>query len=231
MSLVALAEVMADFIREDMEKNKGVLVRPLCMFDEDETVRLRVAGWLFSEWETEIRQSPGGLNSVEELAANLLEPKDDVTLVAVDVDDISQGEDPDSMGRRIVATGRLSVKDLASHDARCTPWLAAVYVPEESRKKGYGRLIVKAVMDCARRRGEAFLHLWFPVSKELVLRPLYESLGFEEFERTVVSNSSFGEEIVVMRWRVDLRKFFTFFSVGRVSYGSILLVKLSALHS
>ena len=192
VSSIAVAEAMAEFILHDAGgKDGSVIVRPLFMFDGDDSVRLRVARWLFSEWETEIRGASGGdVDSADALAATLLVATNDVTFVAVDMN---------SKDRRIVATGRLAARDLASHDAQCSPWLAAVFVPPEERKKGHGRRVVQAVIECARERGDAFIHLWFPVSKEKALRPFYASLGFEELERAVNTSSSFGEEIVVMR--------------------------------
>ncbi len=199
VSAIAVAEAMAEMIAQDAEQDgESVLVRPLFMFDDDASVQMQVARWLFSEWETEIREASGGaVGSADALAATLRAANNDVTLVAVDTS--QTGGD----GRRVVATGRLAAKDLASHDARFSPWLAAVFVDPDKRKKGHARRICLAVMDLARRRGVSCLHLWFPTSKEAALMPLYMSLGFEEIERTVNASSSYGEEIVVMRWTVD----------------------------
>ena len=191
---IAIAEAMADFIVQDMEKESLPLVRPLRIFGRE--IRELVAGWLFSEWETEIRQQGQGIGSPDALARTLVEEMQvdggskstaDITFVAID------------SPQHVVATARLAAKDLESHDNMYSPWLAAVYVPTEERKKGYGRLAVQAVLDCARARCEESIYLWFPVSKEHTLTPFYDSLGFQEIERAVNKSSSFGDDIIIMQ--------------------------------
>ncbi len=70
-----------------------------------------------------------------------------------------------------------------------TPWLAALFVAPEFRKRGIGAALVKAVEDHARAAGTATLHLY-----TLEAEPFYARLGWQTRERF----HWHGEEMVLM---------------------------------
>ena len=184
---VAIGEVIAEFVTKEHSAASSVLVHPLSMFGV--AARQTIAQWLYSEWESEIRSC--GITSVHSLVSVLgMEKLDDRdrTFVATDCK------------QNIVATAKIAEKDLESHDDRCAPWLAAVYVPDDHRRQGYARLVVDAVIKYAHVRGDANLFLWYPAAKASKLAPFYLSVGFEVWEDGVQNEcSSFGSDIVVMR--------------------------------
>lgn len=59
------------------------------------------------------------------------------------------------------------------------PWLASVYVDENLRKKGYGELVVKKVMNQAKQIGFKELFLFTPDQENW-----YKKFGWDKIERT-----------------------------------------------
>lgn len=70
-----------------------------------------------------------------------------------------------------------------------TPWLAALFVAPEFRKRGIGAALVRAIEDHARGRGTRMLHL-YTVEAE----PFYAKLGWQMRERF----DWHGEKMVLM---------------------------------
>jgi N-acetylglutamate synthase-like GNAT family acetyltransferase len=70
-----------------------------------------------------------------------------------------------------------------------TPWLAAVYVAEESRRQGVGRALVERIVAEARRLGHAQLYLWTGSEAGW-----YERQGWQR----IAATTFFGQPIDVM---------------------------------
>ncbi len=60
-----------------------------------------------------------------------------------------------------------------------SPWLASVYVPVEQRKRGFGSVLVRYVVQEACKRGYRTLYLYTPGREEF-----YAQLGWSLIERT-----------------------------------------------
>lgn len=134
-----------------------------------------LAGWHFAEWQHLYPEWT--LDSVAaELALHRDPNRVPTTLVAV--------EDG-------VPVGSVSLieKDLSGWD-HLTPWLASLYVLEDRRGRGLGRLLVARVVDEARRFGIPSLYLFMPKH-----RAFYASLGWTEL---AVADAA-GERVTVMR--------------------------------
>ena len=156
-----------------------------------------IAAWILEEWPQETHGE-----SIETLGRRLLECDQkglsienkhgfSVTFVAVQA-----GE--------IVGTVRLCSHDMKGPDDDFSPWLAALYVHPSHRQKHIGRALVENTVTTAIQLamkhvvGHRSLHLWFPASKSHLLT-FYCSCGFHEIARSVYKESSFGEDVVIMR--------------------------------
>ena len=180
---ICIGHMMSDRILSAYTaSNQGLLFRPLDMYPT--STRMQVASWLFEEWPEENKAC--GVSTPASLGEELLTGDFDSFVLT------------DTASGAIVGTARLSPTDLESHDAHCTPWLAAVFVPKVCRGRGYGRLLVQGVISHATRLGHKKLFLWFPSDKETFLQPFYLNLGFKLMERTRNDHSSFDHEVIVM---------------------------------
>ena len=74
---------------------------------------------------------------------------------------------------RLAASAALLARDVLPLP-ECSPWLGTVVVDPAQRGRGFGRQIVLAAMDHARRIGISTLHLWTPHH-----RRFYEKLGWQ----------------------------------------------------
>ena len=88
---------------------------------------------------------------------------------------------------------------LVDHDLEnrtdLSPWLASLYVVPAQRGKGFGRALVWAAMDEARRLGFETLHLYTPGQEAF-----YAALGWERADAMRYRDRS----ITIMRCRLDV---------------------------
>lgn len=87
-----------------------------------------------------------------------------------------------------VGTASLVHQDLPTH-SHLSPWLAAVFVAPESRRRGIGSRLVERVMLEAKELSVGSLYLYTPD-----MMPFYEQLGWTIIERSHYK----GEDICIM---------------------------------
>lgn len=81
-------------------------------------------------------------------------------------------------GTEVVGSASLISSDLATREA-LSPWLASVFVKDSERCRGIGTLLVKAVIDEARRLGFSSLYLFTPDRERF-----YQRLGWVTIEES-----------------------------------------------
>ena len=124
-----------------------------------------VAAWIYDEWWQDIEGS--SLSQVADLLRTHLEPSHiPLTLVA-------------SMGTLPVGTATLLAHDVGTEQwPHLSPWLAAVYVVPEYRRRGIGASLVNAIVsEAAAARTEVLYLLTFE------REDFYAQLGWEVFDR------------------------------------------------
>ena len=139
-----------------------------------------VAGWIYSEWWTEVEGASVGTLTVS-LRAHLTTDQIPMTLVA-------------SLERSPVGTATLLAHDVETEEwPDLTPWLAAVYVMPEYRRRGVGAVLVNAMVEKAASLGVAVLYL-STVGRE----DFYARLGWQVIHRcedkVVMSRSTVGPQ-------------------------------------
>jgi GNAT superfamily N-acetyltransferase len=99
--------------------------------------------------------------------------------------------------------GIVSLKeyDLLSHK-HLTPWLSALYVIPEYRKRGIARKLIETVIDYASSLGYSSVHLFTDNRKNDYLERYYSSLGWSTIEKTLDHR---GEPTRVMRYVLPLK--------------------------
>jgi GNAT superfamily N-acetyltransferase len=131
-----------------------------------------VAAWIYNEWWTEVEGASVGRLS-ELLQAHLIQDQIPITLVA-------------SLERCPVGTATLLAHDVETDEwPDLSPWLAAVYVMPEYRRRGVGAALINAVVEHATALGVGILYL-LTVERE----EFYADLGWQVIHRS--------EEKVVM---------------------------------
>ena len=122
----------------------------------------QVAEWSFAQWPAE--NAAFGLHSVEEIAADYHEsymspgptpdrPRIPTTFVALDLDD--DGGAP---------CGTVTLEDADLADRELGPWVAAVYVPPRSRRRGIATALIRHVLRLGVDMGMKELLMWFPAA-------------------------------------------------------------------
>jgi len=133
-----------------------------------------VAGWGFTEWG---HHNP--TRTVQDYEAdfrNLLN-RDTIPLTVIGLwDGIPAG------------MASIFVQDMDLHP-ELTPWLAAVYVSVDHRKRGIGSKLVGAIQEIAAHLRIARLYLWTPGKEHF-----YSRLGWTVLERT----GHFNQPVVLM---------------------------------
>ncbi len=134
----------------------------------------QVAAWGFAEW--------GHLTPGQTLEGRMARIREKMNVDRVPVAFIALDD-----GGALVGTASLIFDDLEG-DPR-NPWLASVFVPVASRRKGIASALVRAVEQAARRFGYPRLHLFTTSASAL-----YAGLGWRALERREYR----GERIQVM---------------------------------
>jgi len=124
-----------------------------------------VARWIYSEWWTEIDAATVD-TLTDLLRANLTANQIPLTLVA-------------SVDRYPVGTATLVAHDAGTDEwPELSPWLAAVYVMPEYRRRGIGASLVRAIVESATSLDVGALYLW-TVGRE----QFYAGLGWQVMHR------------------------------------------------
>lgn len=133
-----------------------------------------VAAWIYNEWWQDIEGS--SVSKVADLLrAHLVPDRIPITLVA-------------SLDVLPVGTATLLVRDIGTEQwPQLSPWLAAVYVVPEHRRRGIGSWLVNAIVTEAAAAGAETLYLLTTEREEF-----YAQLGWKVFDRS-------GEAIVMSR--------------------------------
>ncbi len=95
-----------------------------------------------------------------------------------------------------LATATLKFREI-EYAADADFWLGSVYVREDARGRGYGRVIVAAAVSLATTKGFTPLYLYTPAK-----RALYEHLGWRIVGATVAD----GKPSTVMRYTAGVRR-------------------------
>jgi GNAT superfamily N-acetyltransferase len=137
-----------------------------------------VAGWIYNEWWTEVEgASVGSLSDL--LQAHLLQDQIPITLVA-------------SLERCPVGTATLLAHDVKTEEwPDLSPWLAAVYVMPEYRRRGIGAALINAVVEKAAALGVGILYL-STVGREEIYADLGWQIIHRSEEKVVMSKSIAG---------------------------------------
>ncbi len=90
-----------------------------------------------------------------------------------------------------VGTASLDLTDLPSHDHRCSPWLASVYVPAAARGQGIAWALIRQILDFARGKNLPRVYLWTVQSVAY-----YEKRGWKRLEAAECG----GRAIQIMVW-------------------------------
>lgn len=99
-----------------------------------------VAEWIYNEWWTEVEGASVG-TLADLLRAHLVRDQIPLTLVA-------------SLNRCPVGTATLLAHDVETEEwPDLTPWLAAVYVMPEYRRRGVGAALIQSIVEKAGRSG------------------------------------------------------------------------------
>ncbi len=127
---------------------------------------LTVAGWIYNEWWTEVEgASVGTLTDL--LRAHLTADQIPMTLVA-------------SLEGCPAGTATLLAHDVETEEwPDLSPWLAALYVMPEYRRRGVGAALIKAIVEKAGLLGVAMLYL-STVGRE----EFYADLGWQVIHRS-----------------------------------------------
>jgi GNAT superfamily N-acetyltransferase len=105
-----------------------------------------VAGWIYNEWWTEVEGASVG-SLTELLRAHLIHDQIPITLVA-------------SLERCPVGTATLLAHDVETEEwPDLSPWLAAVYVMPEYRRRGVGAALINAIVEKAASLRVGILYL------------------------------------------------------------------------
>ena len=133
-----------------------------------------VAAWIYNEWWQDIEGS--SVSKVTDLLrAHLVPDCVPMTLVA-------------SLNVLPVGTATLLAHDIGTEQwPQLSPWLAAVYVVPEYRRRGVGSSLVHAIVSAAAAAGKDVLYLLTTEREEF-----YAQLGWDVFDRA-------GEAIVMSR--------------------------------
>jgi predicted N-acetyltransferase YhbS len=125
-----------------------------------------VAEWIYDEWWTEV-EGASVATLTDLLRANLIRDRIPLTLVA-------------SLDRCPIGTASLLAHDVGTEEwPDLTPWLAAVYVMPEYRRRGVGAALIQAVVEKAAALGVETLYL-STVGRE----EYYASLGWDVIHRS-----------------------------------------------
>ena len=106
-----------------------------------------IAGWVYNEWWRQVEGT--SVDTVTDLLrANLVANRIPMTLVA-------------SVDHAPVGTATLLAHDAGTEEwPQLSPWLAAVYVTPECRRRGVGASLVNAIVAHAASLGVSVLYLW-----------------------------------------------------------------------
>lgn len=82
--------------------------------------------------------------------------------------------------------GMVSLKefDLQSH-RHLSPWLSALYVIPQFRKRGIAENLIKEVIACATQQGQPFIHLFTDHRNASYLSTYYQKRGWDLLEKTI----------------------------------------------
>ena len=136
--------------------------------------------WIKTEWPSETQDRPTSTSSRKRFKR---------TWVAVS-------------GTEVYGTASIYSHDMDKKDDVLFPWLAAVFVPADKRGLGIGKAVVMHAINefKSSMMSDEFrdLYLWFPASKSH-LEKFYSTCGFVVEEKTSYKNSSFGEDVIIMK--------------------------------
>jgi N-acetylglutamate synthase-like GNAT family acetyltransferase len=145
---------------------KSVTIYPMSDYRSDVP---KIASWFYEEW-----RSLYGDETLESVRKRIdgwcVQDKLPTALVAV-----HEG----------VVIGTVALKERELEQCAYTPWLAGLYVAQEYRGLGVGRLLTKAAESKAAALGIEKLYLYTPESQ-----PYYEILGWSLVEHRNVSEKS-----------------------------------------
>jgi GNAT superfamily N-acetyltransferase len=139
-----------------------------------------IAVWIYSEWWTEVEGATVG-TLTDLLRAHLTADQIPVTLVA-------------SLECSPVGTATLLAHDVETEEwPDLSPWLAAVYVMPQYRRRGIGAALINAIVEKAASLGVGVLYL-STVGRE----EFYAGLGWQVIHRSedkvVMSRSTVGSQ-------------------------------------
>ena len=125
-----------------------------------------VASWVYNEWWTEV--DGAGAGTLADLLWDHLTPDQiPITLVA-------------SFERYPVGTATLLAHDVGTEEwPNLSPWLAAVYVMPDYRRRGVGAALINAIVEKAASLGVGALYLLTLGGEEF-----YASLGWQVLHRS-----------------------------------------------
>ena len=128
----------------------------------------QVADWLFDEWGGDYPETdrPYWLAQVE---TRLHDDSIPLTIVASIA---TSGSD----ARRLVGTASIFEFNMEDYK-QYTPWLAAVYVDSDYRRRGIGSVLVKETVEIAEKLGIKEMYLFTPDQQSF-----YERLGWRYLE-------------------------------------------------
>jgi N-acetylglutamate synthase-like GNAT family acetyltransferase len=95
----------------------------------------------------------------------------------------------------VIGTASLVQDDELPGYGHLTPWIASVYVTEENRGRGIGRLLVRHSLKAVKRLGIRFLYLWTENMAEW-----YAKQGWTEISKTCLYNL----EISIMQFDIRI---------------------------
>ena len=138
-----------------------------------------VAAWIYRQWWTTVEGA--SVNTLEDLLrGHLVHDEIPLTFVA-------------SLDRRPIGTATLIAHDVGTEQwPDLSPWLAALYVIPDYRRRGVGGALVSATMSKARALGARAVYL-----STVYREDFYAHLGWQvvdRSDRTVVMSKSTGNQ-------------------------------------